>query len=71
MHQPQSQSINSLVRPRKSAESSKSGSETDISSSNESLSIEQRYVLKNMARIEPQGQENQSESKIFLSSPII
>lgn len=45
--------------------SSNSESETDISTSSESLSIEQRYVVKNMHRVEPQGQENQTERKFF------
>lgn len=35
-----------------------SGSETDISTSTENLSMEQRYVLKHTSRVEPQGQEN-------------
>lgn len=39
-----------------------SGSETDVSTSNENLSREERYVVRHTARVEPQGQENQSES---------
>lgn len=35
-----------------------SSSETDISTSNENLSMEQRYVLRHTPRVEPQGQEN-------------
>lgn len=35
-----------------------SGSDTDVSTSNENLSKEERYVIKHMARVEPQGQEN-------------
>lgn len=35
-----------------------SGSETDISTSNENLSREERYVVRHTARVEPQGQEN-------------
>ncbi|XP_044731110.1 angiomotin-like protein 1 isoform X2 [Chrysoperla carnea] len=35
-----------------------SGSETDISTSNENLSHEERYVIRHTARQEPQGQEN-------------
>jgi hypothetical protein len=35
-----------------------SGSETDVSTSNENLSREERYVLKHTARVEPQGEEN-------------
>lgn len=36
-----------------------SGSETDISTSNENLSNEEKYVIRHTARQEPQGQENQ------------
>lgn len=36
-----------------------SGSETDVSTSNENLSNEERYVIRHTARQEPQGQENQ------------
>lgn len=39
-----------------------SGSETDVSTSNENLSREERYVVRHTARVEPQGQENQSQS---------
>ena len=35
-----------------------SGSDTDVSTSNENLSREERYVLKHTARVEPQGEEN-------------
>lgn len=38
------------------------GSDTDISTSNENLSMEQRYVLRHTPRIEPQGQENLLET---------
>ncbi|CAH0407234.1 unnamed protein product [Chilo suppressalis] len=38
-----------------------SGSETDVSTSNENLSREERYVVRHTARVEPQGQENQTE----------
>lgn len=38
-----------------------SGSETDVSTSNENLSREERYVVRHTARVEPQGQENQSQ----------
>lgn len=31
---------------------------TDIATSNENLSSEQRFVLRNYSRVEPQGQEN-------------
>ncbi|KAG6456561.1 hypothetical protein O3G_MSEX009810 [Manduca sexta] len=39
-----------------------SGSETDVSTSNENLSREERYVVRHTTRVEPQGQENQSQS---------
>ncbi|XP_045534827.1 angiomotin-like protein 2 [Papilio machaon] len=39
-----------------------SGSETDVSTSNENLSREERYVVRHTARVEPQGQENQSQN---------
>ncbi|CAG4991513.1 unnamed protein product [Parnassius apollo] len=39
-----------------------SGSETDVSTSNENLSREERYVVRHTARVEPQGQENQSQT---------
>lgn len=39
-----------------------SGSETDISTSNENLSNEEKYVIRHTARQEPQGQENQQAS---------
>ena len=39
-----------------------SGSETDISTSNENLSNEEKYVIRHTARQEPQGQENQQVS---------
>ena len=35
-----------------------SGSETDVSTSNENLSHEERYVIQHTERQEPQGQEN-------------
>ncbi|KAF9417779.1 hypothetical protein HW555_005193 [Spodoptera exigua] len=38
-----------------------SGSETDVSTSNENLSREERYVVRHTARVEPQGQENQTQ----------
>lgn len=41
---------------------SMSGSDTDVSTSNENLSVEQRYVLRNTPRVEPQGQENLAEA---------
>lgn len=41
-----------------------SGSDTDVSTSNENLSKEERYVIKHMARVEPQGQENLQGGKI-------
>ncbi|PZC85486.1 hypothetical protein B5X24_HaOG216594 [Helicoverpa armigera] len=39
-----------------------SGSETDVSTSNENLSREERYVVRHTARVEPQGQENQTQT---------
>ncbi|XP_026322082.1 angiomotin-like isoform X2 [Hyposmocoma kahamanoa] len=39
-----------------------SGSETDVSTSNENLSREERYVVRHTARVEPQGQENLCQS---------
>ncbi|KAJ8727396.1 hypothetical protein PYW07_001515 [Mythimna separata] len=38
-----------------------SGSETDVSTSNENLSREERYVVRHTARVEPQGQENHAQ----------
>lgn len=43
-----------------------SGSETDVSTSNENLSHEERYVIKHTARQEPQGQENLSSNRSSL-----
>ncbi|OXU20473.1 hypothetical protein TSAR_010241, partial [Trichomalopsis sarcophagae] len=45
-----------------------SGSETDVSTSNENLSNEERYVIRHTARQEPQGQENQQHSPSRSSS---
>ncbi|XP_048479199.1 angiomotin isoform X2 [Plutella xylostella] len=39
-----------------------SGSETDVSTSNENLSREERYVVRHTTRVEPQGQETQAQS---------
>lgn len=39
-----------------------SGSETDVSTSNENLSNEEKYVIRHTARQEPQGQENLQSS---------
>lgn len=39
-----------------------SGSDTDVSTSNENLSNEERYVIRHTARQEPQGQENHPQS---------
>ncbi|XP_059471992.1 angiomotin-like isoform X2 [Neocloeon triangulifer] len=44
---------------KKNATTSLSGSETDVSTSTENLSQEERYVIKHTARQEPQGQEKQ------------
>ncbi|VEN41556.1 unnamed protein product, partial [Callosobruchus maculatus] len=40
-----------------------SGSETDVSTSNENLSNEEKYVIRHTPRQEPQGQENLTDSK--------
>ncbi|KAF7991268.1 hypothetical protein HCN44_002830 [Aphidius gifuensis] len=45
-----------------------SGSDTDVSTSNENLSNEDRYVIRHTARQEPQGQENQQQSPSRSSS---
>uniref|UniRef100_A0A1B0CWL6 Uncharacterized protein n=2 Tax=Lutzomyia longipalpis TaxID=7200 RepID=A0A1B0CWL6_LUTLO len=45
-----------------------SGSETDISTSTENLSMEERYVLRHTARVEPQGQENMLENVPIVAS---
>lgn len=39
-----------------------SGSETDVSSSTENLTQEDRFVIRNTLRQEPQGQENNRNS---------
>lgn len=39
-----------------------SGSETDVSTSNENLSNEEKYVIRHTPRQEPQGQENLQSS---------
>lgn len=41
------------------------GSDTDISTSNENLSVEQRYVLRHTPRVEPQGQEMVDQNSGF------
>jgi len=46
-----------------------SGSETDVSTSNENLSHEERYVIRHTARQEPQGQENLPPLSSSRSSP--
>ncbi|XP_044262243.1 LOW QUALITY PROTEIN: angiomotin-like protein 2 [Tribolium madens] len=48
--------------PQSAFPQSLSGSETDISTSNENLSNEEKYVIRHTARQEPQGQENQQAS---------
>lgn len=45
-----------------------SGSDTDVSTSNENLSNEERYVIRHTARQEPQGQENHPQSPSRSSS---
>lgn len=62
--QPQTQILKkNLMKqpPPQYTANSLSGSETDISTSNENLSLEQRYVLRHTPRVEPQGQENLQE----------
>lgn len=44
------------------------GSDTDISTSNENLSVEQRYVLRHTPRVEPQGQEMVDQNSGFYQS---
>lgn len=39
-----------------------SGSETDVSTSNENLSRVERFVVRHTARVEPQGQENHNQN---------
>ncbi|BES92430.1 Angiomotin C terminal [Nesidiocoris tenuis] len=43
-----------------------SGSETDVSTSNENLSNEERYVIRHTARQEPQGQENHAYNTLII-----
>lgn len=50
----------STQRTQGSFPASLSGSETDVSTSNENLSHEERYVIQHTERQEPQGQENRS-----------
>lgn len=53
---------NKLPSSNRSMDYSMSGSDTDVSTSNENLSVEQRYVLRHTPRVEPQGQENLAEA---------
>lgn len=53
---------NKLPASNRSMDYSMSGSDTDVSTSNENLSVEQRYVLRHTPRVEPQGQENLAEA---------
>lgn len=55
--QPQIQSSEQPTKRLNQSQYSMSGSDTDVSTSNENLSVEQRYVLRT-PRVEPQGQEN-------------
>lgn len=62
-HQPtQQQQLNQIKSKNNFKLDSYSDSETDISNSIENLSMEERYVLRHTARVEPQGQENLSEN---------
>ena len=47
-----------------------SGSETDVSTSTENLTQEERYVLRNMERQEPQGEENHHQGPHYGQPPI-
>ena len=47
-----------------------SGSETDVSTSTENLTQEERYVLRNMERQEPQGEENHHASQHYGPPPL-
>merc|ERR1719238_1416706 len=47
-----------------------SGSETDVSTSTENLTQEERYVLRNMERQEPQGEEN-GEGSLHSHHPLL
>lgn len=62
IHKQQSQLPQQQQQPQQPTQqfsvNSLSSSETDISTSNENLSMEQRYVLRHTPRVEPQGQEN-------------
>jgi len=52
-------SLSNKTTIKNNATTSLSGSETDVSTSTENLSQEERYVIKHTARQEPQGQEKQ------------
>jgi len=54
------------IHPGAGFSQSLSGSETDVSTSNENLSHEERYVIRHTARQEPQGQENLSSNRSSL-----
>ena len=47
-----------------------SGSETDVSTSTENLTQEERYVLRNMERQEPQGEENHHQGPHYGQPPM-
>ncbi|KAF6213811.1 hypothetical protein GE061_011533 [Apolygus lucorum] len=54
------------MQGRQRKRESVSGSETDISTSNENLSNEERYVIRHTARQEPQGQENHAYNTLII-----
>jgi len=65
--QPQQQVPVMKVPPKPkqyTVKNSLSGSDTDVSTSNENLSKEERFVLKHTARVEPQGQEKLEDGKV-------
>lgn len=60
-HQQHLQGIQPHREPYTESTAGQSFSGTDLSTSNENLSYEQRFVLRNYSRVEPQGQENLDE----------
>ncbi|CAB0016462.1 unnamed protein product [Nesidiocoris tenuis] len=62
MYTPATAHLSGRQRKRESV----SGSETDVSTSNENLSNEERYVIRHTARQEPQGQENHAYNTLII-----
>nr|XP_022908616.1 uncharacterized protein LOC111419962 isoform X1 [Onthophagus taurus]XP_022908617.1 uncharacterized protein LOC111419962 isoform X2 [Onthophagus taurus]XP_022908618.1 uncharacterized protein LOC111419962 isoform X2 [Onthophagus taurus]XP_022908619.1 uncharacterized protein LOC111419962 isoform X3 [Onthophagus taurus]XP_022908620.1 uncharacterized protein LOC111419962 isoform X4 [Onthophagus taurus] len=58
----QTNRFRSRILPPQGFTQSLSGSETDVSTSNENLSNEEKYVIRHTPRQEPQGQENLQSS---------